>query len=114
MAPADGTVSTDIPFLAFFRVLPLLDLFGIRPRRYLMRHGRRLFAASIVRPHLTVEVYEGIELALLSLKIVARWARRFAFQILVHALVPPILFRVTGIGIDGLNAQLDEPNRETC
>ncbi len=70
-------------------------------------HGKRLMRSFVI------ELFqESVELGLLLQDVGARWPGGFFLQRQVHALMPPVLLRMTGPNAFDRDAQAQPPDRE--
>jgi hypothetical protein len=65
-----------------------------------------------MRPHFVVFLAERLQLALLRPPILRRGRRRFFLQGAMHALVPPVLLRLSRLDPLRHDPQLDPPHRQ--
>lgn len=96
-SPSDPAVGRDLADLEVSGILGRLELVGELSIRGLIDGGGRLLAESLVRPDLVEIGSEGVEAPLLRGAVGGGREGGFRLEIPVHALVPTVLVRGSGL-----------------
>jgi hypothetical protein len=110
--PSDPAVGRDLPDLEVNGILGRLELVGEPSIRGFIDGGGRVLAESLVGPDLVEVGFEGVEAPLLGGAVGGGREGGFRLEISVHALVPTVLVRGSGLDEVGEDAELDPPDGE--
>ena len=110
LVPAEMTVALNVAHQHRVGVLNLRQPIRVGPRRRLVDRVRRLHPQRLMRADFVVIVAKAIQFQLLAAPVLGR--PQVQLQRAMHALVAPVLLRMTGLNALRHDAQLHPPRRQ--